>query len=128
MTKDEKIALYEDMLGITEDLRRYEAIRDAYGMSPGATWLLSRLYAAKGRWMPKGTLLDAIPAGDTAKDRDAANNVKVRVSEIRKRMGRATVENDRVLGYRLSKSGQAEADSKLKLFTITWYQGEKHFG
>ncbi len=102
MTKDEKIALYEDMLGITEDNTRYAGLRDAYGLSPGATWLLSRLVAAKGRWLPKGTLLDAIPGMDDADERDLSA-VKVRVHEIRGRFGKEHVENDRLLGYRLSK-------------------------
>lgn len=102
MTKDEKIALYEDMLGITEDRDRYARLRDTYGMSPGATWLLSRLVAAKGRWLPALTLLDAIPSPTEADDRDLSA-VKVRVHEIRKTLGRAAVEWDREMGYRLSK-------------------------
>lgn len=127
MTKDEKIALYEDMLGITEDLRRYEALRDAYGLSPGSTWLMSRLIAAKGRWLPKGTLLDAIPAVDPAKERDESN-VKVRIAEITKRLGRGMIDNDRVLGYRLSKVGRDYIDKTLKVHRVTWYQGEVHIG
>ena len=125
MTKDEKIALYEDMLGITEDLRRYEALRDAYGLSPGSTWLMSRLIAAKGRWLPKGTLLDAIPAMDPAKER-GESNVKVRIAEITKRLGRGMIDNDRVLGYRLSKVGRDYIDSTLKVHSIKWYTGEVH--
>lgn len=127
MTKDEKIALYEDMLGITEDLRRYEALRDAYGLSPGSTWLMSRLIAAKGRWLPKGTLLDAIPAVDPAKERDESN-VKVRIAEITRRLGRGMIDNDRVLGYRLSKVGRDYIDKTLKVHRVTWYQGEVHIG
>jgi hypothetical protein len=102
MTKDEKIALYEDMLGITEDLTRYQRLRSAYGLPPGSTWLLSRLVAAKGRWLPVGILLDAIRGLDSAMER-TNGNVKVRVYQIRKRFGKEHVENDRVLGYRISK-------------------------
>lgn len=123
MTDAEKIALYEDMLGITEDLRRYEALRDAYKLSPGSTWLMSRLIAAKGRWLPVGTLLDAIPALDPAKERSGAN-VKVRIAEINRRLGKGMVDNDRVLGYRLSKIGQAYIDETLKVHRITWYPGD----
>lgn len=112
MTDAEKIALYEDMLGITEDRARYETLRDAYGLSPAATWLLSRLYAAKGRYLPKQTLLDAMPGRDTAKDRDLSA-VKVRASEIRKRFGKEHVEFDGVLGYRLSKAAVQAVHKKL---------------
>lgn len=104
MTKDEKIALYEDMLGITEDNDRYTRLRDRYGMSPGATWLLSRLVAAKGRWIPVGVLLDAMPGVDDAHDRQASN-VKVRIAEVRKAILKESVDHDRVLGYRLSPLG-----------------------
>lgn len=106
MTDAEKIALYEDMLGITEDRARYEALREAYGLSPSATWLLSRMIAAKGRWLPKDTLLDALPALDPAKERSSGKHVAVRVCEINRRMGKGFVENDRVLGYRLSASAK----------------------
>lgn len=102
MTKDEKIALYEDMLGLTEDNTRYAALREAYRMSPGATWLLSRLLAAKGVFLPKQTLLDAIPGRDGAAER-SLSAVKVRVCEIRGRFGKQHIEYDTVLGYRLSK-------------------------
>ena len=106
LSKDEKIALYEDMLGITENRDRYARLRDTYGMSPGATWLLSRLVAAKGRWLPVLTLLEAIPSPTEADDRDLSA-VKVRVHEIRKALGRAAVEWDREMGYRLSSAARA---------------------
>lgn len=109
LSKDEKIALYEDMLGITEDRDRYARLRDTHGMSPGATWLLSRLVAAKGRWLPKLTLLDAIPSPAEDDDRDLSA-VKVRVHEIRKTLGRAAVEWDREMGYRLSSAARDRLD------------------
>lgn len=112
LSKDEKIALYEDMLGITEDRDRYARLRDTYGMSPGATWLLSRLVAAKGRWLPKLTLLDAIPSPAEDDDRDLSA-VKVRVHEVRKTLGRAAVEWDREMGYRLSKAARDKVDPQV---------------
>lgn len=117
MTKDEKIALYEDMLGITEDRDRYARLRDTYGMSPGATWLLSRLVAAKGRWLPALTLLDAIPSPTEADDRDLSA-VKVRVHEIRKTLGRAAVEWDREMGYRLSKAARDKVDPQMVISIV----------
>ena len=117
LSKDEKIAHYEDMLGITEDNTRYAGLRDAYGLSPGATWLLSRLVAAKGRWLPKGTLLDAIPGMDDADDRDLSA-VKVRVHEIRGRFGKEHVENDRLLGYRLSKAMRDKLDPQVVISIV----------
>lgn len=101
MTQDEKIVHYEDMLGITEDNDRYMRLRETYGMSPGASWLLSRFIAAGHRWLPKGTLIDAIPGVDDAVERDLSA-VKVRVHEIRKRLGGAAIQTDNVLGYRLA--------------------------
>lgn len=121
MTDAEKIALYEDMLGITEDRIRYDALRAAYGLTPAATWLMSRLIAAKGRWLPAGMLLDAMPALDPAKERSAGKHVAVRVWEINRRMGKGFVENDRVLGYRLSASAKDRIDRTLKVHRITWY-------
>ena len=112
LSKDEKIALYEDMLGITEDRDRYARLRDTYGMSPGATWLLSRLVAAKGRWLPALTLLDAIPSPTEDDDRDLSA-VKVRVHEVRKTLGRAAVEWDREMGYRLSKAARDKVDPQV---------------
>lgn len=112
LSKDEKIALYEDMLGITEDRDRYARLRDELGMSPGATWLLSRLVAAKGRWLPVLTLLDAIPSPTEADDRDLSA-VKVRVHEIRKTLGKAAVEWDREMGYRLSKAMRDKLDPQV---------------
>lgn len=117
LSKDEKIALYEDMLGITEDRDRYARLRDTYGMSPGATWLLSRLVAAKGRWLPALTLLDAIPSPTEADDRDLSA-VKVRVHEIRKTLGRAAVEWDREMGYRLSKAARDKADPQVAISIV----------
>lgn len=122
MTDAEKVAHYEDILGITENNDRYTKLRDAFEMSPGATWLLSRLVAAKGRWIPKGVLLDAIPGFDEADDRHLSA-VKVRVHEIRKRLGKSVIDWDRELGYRLSKSGIEVTDKVLAIFTITWYRG-----
>jgi len=122
MTDAEKIALYEDMLGITENNDRYTKLRDAFEMSPGATWLLSRLTAAKGRWIPKGVLLDAIPGVDAADDRQA-QNVKVRIAEIRKRLGKSVIDWDRELGYRLSKSGIEAVERVLIVYRIEWYPG-----
>lgn len=112
LSKDEKIALYEDMLGITEDRDRYARLRDTHGMSPGATWLLSRLVAAKGRWLPVLTLLEAIPSPTEADDRDLSA-VKVRVHEVRKALGRAAVEWDREMGYRLSKAARDKVDPQV---------------
>lgn len=117
LSKDEKIALYEDMLGITEDRDRYARLRDTYGMSPGATWLLSRLVAAKGRWLPALTLLDAIPSPTEADDRDLSA-VKVRVHEIRKTLGRAAVEWDREMGYRLSKAARDKVDPQVVISIV----------
>lgn len=117
LSKDEKIALYEDMLGITEDRDRYARLRDTYGMSPGATWLLSRLVAAKGRWLPALTLLDAIPSPTEADDRDLSA-VKVRVHEIRKTLGRAAVEWDREMGYRLSKAARDKVDPQMVISIV----------
>lgn len=117
LSKDEKIALYEDMLGITEDRDRYARLRDTYGMSPGATWLLSRLVAAKGRWLPKLTLLDAIPSPAEDDDRDLSA-VKVRVHEIRKTLGRAAVEWDREMGYRLSKAARDKVDPQVVISIV----------
>ena len=117
LSKDEKIALYEDMLGITEDRDRYARLRDTYGMSPGATWLLSRLVAAKGRWLPKLTLLDAIPSPAEDDDRDLSA-VKVRVHEIRKTLGRAAVEWDREMGYRLSKAARDKVDPQVAISIV----------
>lgn len=114
LSKDEKIALYEDMLGITEDRDRYARLRDTYGMSPGATWLLSRLVAAKGRWLPALTLLEAIPSPTEADDRDLSA-VKVRVHEIRKALGRAAVEWDREMGYRLSSAARDRLDREARI-------------
>lgn len=114
LSKDEKIALYEDMLGITEDRDRYARLRDTYGMSPGATWLLSRLVAAKGRWLPKLTLLDAIPSPAEDDDRDLSA-VKVRVHEVRKTLGRAAVEWDREMGYRLSSAARDRLDREARI-------------
>lgn len=117
LSKDEKIALYEDMLGITEDRDRYARLRDTYGMSPGATWLLSRLVAAKGRWLPALTLLDAIPSPTEDDDRDLSA-VKVRVHEIRKTLGRAAVEWDREMGYRLSKAARDKVDPQVVISIV----------
>lgn len=117
LSKDEKIALYEDMLGITEDRDRYARLRDTHGMSPGATWLLSRLVAAKGRWLPALTLLDAIPSPTEADDRDLSA-VKVRVHEIRKTLGRAAVEWDREMGYRLSKAARDKVDPQVVISIV----------
>lgn len=117
MTKDEKIALYEDMLGITEDRDRYARLRDTHGMSPGATWLLSRLVAAKGRWLPVLTLLEAIPSPTEADDRDLSA-VKVRVHEIRKALGRAAVEWDREMGYRLSSAARDRLDREVVISIV----------
>lgn len=117
LSKDEKIALYEDMLGITENRDRYARLRDTYGMSPGATWLLSRLVAAKGRWLPKLTLLDAIPSPTENDDRDLSA-VKVRVHEIRKTLGRAAVEWDREMGYRLSKAMRDKLDPQVVISIV----------
>lgn len=122
MTDAEKVAHYEDILGITENNDRYTKLRDAFEMSPGATWLLSRLVAAKGRWIPKGVLLDAIPGFDEADDRHLSA-VKVRVHEVRKRLGKSVIDWDRELGYRLSKSGIEATDRVLAVFTVTWYRG-----
>lgn len=101
----ERVAYYEDLLGISENSERYLLLVDAFGMPPGPTWLLSRLIAADGRLVPRASLLDAIPSSDRSVER-TVKAVDVYMVKIRRVLGFDAIETVWAQGYRLTPLGR----------------------
>lgn len=118
MTDAEKIRMYEDMLGITEDNERYASLRRAFPtLAPVSVWVLSRLYAAKGRHLTPETLLDSMPVRGGSRppmdDTRTLDAVKVQISKVRGVLGKESVLNDRHLGYCMPIPIRQQVERKL---------------
>lgn len=99
------LAHYEDLLGASEDWDRFEKLQKAFGMPPGATWLLSRLAVANGRILSRQALLDQIPGTDRNRDRHP-KQIDVYMVRVRAALGGDATETVRGHGYRLSPLGR----------------------
>lgn len=102
---EELLDYYEDVLGVRENVERIVALRRAFGMPAGPTWLLSRLVAADGRIFRRDALIDHLPAADAAEDR-SEKIVDVYMVRIRKVLGADAVETEWGVGWRLTPLGR----------------------
>lgn len=82
---------------------------------PAAARLVMLLYGAKGRPVHWIKLLDAVAPRDLKADSldRGDNNVRVWISDARKRLGRGAIETVNGIGYILTEEGRASVEEIL---------------
>jgi DNA-binding winged helix-turn-helix (wHTH) protein len=85
--------------------RVIDAIRRRYKIQPARAMLLAMLFARAPHAVSSWALLDALPAGDHARDR-SDDVVKVHICMIRHALGADAIETIHRRGYCLTEAGR----------------------
>jgi len=104
---EDEVLYLRGELGMRDD--QIARLGHAFKLTPQEAYVLSTLYAARGKIIKDGFILDNLPRWRT-RDRDE-NTVKVYIHRIRKRFAPMTViETAGWHGYRLTSLGIALCD------------------
>lgn len=100
------------------DIEREKAFVDRLKVhlriTPGDALVLAALYRANGRCLSIAHLDEVVPHLSAGDDRNM-KHVDIRVSRIRKALGKASVENVRGSGYFLTALGRLQIDEVLEV-------------
>lgn len=91
----------ETMLGLSQDEDRRHALQRKYRLYPGESAVLLTLYAARGRVVLNHRLFEVANGLETNK----YDSVKVRISQIRRKLHLGAIETRVGVGYLLTPLG-----------------------
>lgn len=110
----ERIVWLEDELGWRKDHGRLLALKQAFGLTPKESAILSILYSANGLPVPRHRLETATMAPDDEDDRIYVHRlVSVYIVRMRKKLGFEAIDTLRSRGYALSPEGLAKVNGVL---------------
>lgn len=84
-----------------------------FGLTRAEAWIVSHLYALRGKTMSATRICDDIP-GQQSTRLGERNLASVLVHRIRKALGADVIETVRGIGFRMTETGIALCDSTLK--------------
>jgi len=110
---EEQIAYLKSELALSMSEDKLARLRKALGLTPSEVRILLALYQARGRFCSVYMLDEAAPATISG-DRNV-KHIDVRICRIRKRIGKAAIENEWGRGYRLNDLGRLLVEEALEV-------------
>jgi DNA-binding response OmpR family regulator len=108
----EEIAYLKGELALSLSEDKVARLRRSTGLTPSEVKILLTLYEARGRFCAVYMLDEAAPA-TISNDRNL-KHIDVRICRIRKKIGKACIENAWGLGYRISDVGRLVVEEALE--------------